>query len=123
MTNERIPERKTDREMERCSRLILIAIEAKERDMLVGICSGKGFAVMTGELADAMLNLQKKATGLDFVVSYKEGGRIKYSVVKKAGPDEVDLIEPAINTISTIPYEQFDEEWNSTDNWLMVINR
>lgn len=123
MTRERVSEKTTDREMQRCSRLVLWAIEAKERDMLVGIFSGKGFAVMTGEVADAMLTLHKKATGLDFVVSYKEGDRIKYSVLKKAGPDEVELIEPGINTISTIAYEQFEEEWNSTENWLMLISK
>lgn len=123
MTNERIPERKSDREMERCSRLILIAIDARERDMLLGIVSGKGFAVMTGDVAEAILTLHNKATGLDFVVSYKEGDRIKYSVLKKAGPDEVELIEPGINTISTIAYEQFEEEWNSTENWLMLISK
>lgn len=124
MKKEGTWEQRIDREMQRYSQLVLMAIEARERELPEGKLSGKAFIVLTSEIAESVF---KSSGGLkkhvDFVVSYQEGDRIKYSILKKVGEDEVELIEPAISTISTIQLTQFVKDWNATNNWLMMVRK
>ncbi|HJY98266.1 MAG TPA: hypothetical protein VJ227_00975 [Patescibacteria group bacterium] len=122
--SERDKRRNEANGIERCRKLVFIAAAAKLAEKNGGEICGEPFAVFTSEMAKSLLK-QTFSLGrfIDFVVSYEERGRIKYSVLESVGGDEIVLLEPEGRFESTIPLDLFMKDWKKADNWIMMVRK